>query len=113
MDKVKHTLDSHQFAFLLSCALTNDSISLSSRNEELLRLQGKDLDLNLRTDAGSPYFTITLTFRKTNQADALKGISLLHNCNLLQFQYGEKNASMTFVAGSRYAISPQPIKAWI
>jgi hypothetical protein len=58
---------------------TEDSVSLSSRNEELLRLQGKDLDLNLRTDAGTSYFTITLTFRKTNQADALKGMGLLHD----------------------------------
>ncbi|OAQ24997.1 hypothetical protein K457DRAFT_23571 [Linnemannia elongata AG-77] len=41
-------------------------------NEELTRLQIKDIDRDLTTDTGSPYFTITLTFRKTNQADVTK-----------------------------------------
>lgn len=47
-----------------------------TRNEELLRLQMRDIELGLKTDAGTPYLTITLTFRKTNQADALKGTPL-------------------------------------
>ncbi|KAK3821359.1 MAG: hypothetical protein J3Q66DRAFT_367072 [Benniella sp.] len=38
------------------------------RNEELVRLRRKDLELGLTTANRSPYLTITLTFRKTNQA---------------------------------------------
>ncbi|KAG0323689.1 hypothetical protein BG000_002525, partial [Podila horticola] len=57
---------------LLFQAFAATGFTLWTRNEELLRLQGKDLDLNLRTDAGTSYFTITLTFRKTNQADSSK-----------------------------------------
>ncbi|KAF9971190.1 hypothetical protein BGZ75_001974, partial [Mortierella antarctica] len=43
-----------------------------TRNEELLNLKAKNLEHNLVTESGSPYFTITLTWRKTNQADASK-----------------------------------------
>ncbi|KAF9170859.1 hypothetical protein BGX21_003143 [Mortierella sp. AD011] len=46
--------------------------SAFKRNEELLRLKGSDIQLNQTTDTGSRYFTITLSFRKTNQADASK-----------------------------------------
>ncbi|KAF9112757.1 hypothetical protein BGX27_002843 [Mortierella sp. AM989] len=42
------------------------------RNEELLRLSGKDINLNQITNTGSPFLKITLVFRKTNQADVSK-----------------------------------------
>lgn len=59
-----------------------------SRNEELTRLQMKDIELGLTTDTGSPFFTITLTFRKTNQADASKGKKLFYfpSCHMLPNQ---------------------------
>ncbi|KAF9121540.1 hypothetical protein BG015_005793, partial [Linnemannia schmuckeri] len=53
----------------------SDTFSLSrivTDEPELTRLQMKDIELGLTTDTGSPFFTITLTFRKTNQADASK-----------------------------------------
>lgn len=46
------------------------------RNNELLQLTGKDINRGLVTESGSAYMTIALTFRKTNQADASKGINL-------------------------------------
>ncbi|ORZ10268.1 hypothetical protein BCR41DRAFT_423825 [Lobosporangium transversale] len=53
-------------------AFAATGFTLWTRNEELLRLKGKDLDLGLETDCGRPYFKITPTFRKTNQANAEK-----------------------------------------
>ncbi|KAF9918210.1 hypothetical protein BX616_009928 [Lobosporangium transversale] len=53
-------------------AFAATGFALWTRNEELLRLKGKDLDLGLKTDCGRSYFKITLTFRKTNQANAEK-----------------------------------------
>ncbi|KAF8950617.1 hypothetical protein BGZ46_004412 [Entomortierella lignicola] len=41
-------------------------------NEELRLLSGKDINLDLKNESNSPYFTTSLTFRKTNQADASK-----------------------------------------
>ncbi|KAG9061244.1 hypothetical protein KI688_007582 [Linnemannia hyalina] len=57
---------------LLFQAFAATGFTLWTRNEELLRLQRRDLELGLNTDAGTPYLTITLSFRKTNQSDALK-----------------------------------------
>ncbi|KAF9986831.1 hypothetical protein BGZ65_006066 [Modicella reniformis] len=54
-----------------------ETIERKPLNEELLRLQKNDIELDLKTDSGSPYMTITLTFRKTNQADPTKGSCLL------------------------------------
>ncbi|KAK5820671.1 hypothetical protein F5H01DRAFT_404160 [Linnemannia elongata] len=53
-------------------AFAATGFTLWTRNEELTRLQIKDIDRGLTTETGSPYFTITLTFRKTNQADVTK-----------------------------------------
>ncbi|KAF9940242.1 hypothetical protein BGZ65_007656 [Modicella reniformis] len=53
-------------------AFAATGFTLWTRNEELLRLQRKDLELDLRTSSGRPYLTVTLTFRKTNQADPSK-----------------------------------------
>ncbi|ORZ12510.1 hypothetical protein BCR41DRAFT_423150 [Lobosporangium transversale] len=53
-------------------AFAATGFTLWTRNEELLRLQGKDIELNFKTDCGRPYIKITLTFRKTNQANAEK-----------------------------------------
>lgn len=70
------------FSFVLVCYFTVPNSRLlacfchASRNEELTRLQMKDIELGLTTDTGSPFFTITLTFRKTNQADVSKGKKL-------------------------------------
>ncbi|KAG9060719.1 hypothetical protein KI688_009789 [Linnemannia hyalina] len=57
---------------LLFQAFAATGFALWTRNEELTRLQMKDIELDLSTGTGSPFFTITLTFRKTNQADASK-----------------------------------------
>ncbi|KAF9949365.1 hypothetical protein BGZ72_008847 [Mortierella alpina] len=57
---------------LLFQAFAATGFVLWTRNEELLNLQGKNLERNLVTDSGSPYFTIALSWRKTNQADASK-----------------------------------------
>ncbi|KAF9120917.1 hypothetical protein BGW39_010989 [Mortierella sp. 14UC] len=57
---------------LLFQAFAATGFTLWTRTEELTRLQMKDIELGLTTDTGSPYFTITLKFRKTNQADSSK-----------------------------------------
>ncbi|KAK3833909.1 MAG: hypothetical protein JOS17DRAFT_825815 [Linnemannia elongata] len=44
-------------------AFAATGFTLWTRKEELTRLQIKDIDRGLTTEAGSPYFTITLTFR--------------------------------------------------
>ncbi|KAF9971837.1 hypothetical protein BGZ75_001744, partial [Mortierella antarctica] len=55
---------------LLFQAFAATGFVIWTRNEELLNLKGKNLERNLVTESGSPYFSITLTWRKTNQADA-------------------------------------------
>ncbi|KAF9993511.1 hypothetical protein BGZ79_001792 [Entomortierella chlamydospora] len=64
------TIDQHTEGLcLLFQAFATTGFTLWTRNEELLRLQGKDIERNLLSDKGTPYLTITLTFRKDNQAD--------------------------------------------
>lgn len=45
----------------------------NSRNDELVRLKGADIDWDQISETGRPYFVITLTYRKTNQTDGRKG----------------------------------------
>ena len=44
-----------------------------SRNDELVKLKGADITWDQVSDTGKRFFTITLTFRKTNQSDGNKG----------------------------------------
>ena len=43
------------------------------RNDELVKLKGADITWDQISETGRPFFTITLTFRKTNQSDGNKG----------------------------------------
>jgi hypothetical protein len=43
------------------------------RNDELVKLKGADIIWDRISETGRPFFTITLTFRKTNQSDGNKG----------------------------------------
>ncbi|GJJ69490.1 hypothetical protein EMPS_01836 [Entomortierella parvispora] len=64
------TIEKHGLgACLMFQAFAATGFTLWTTNEELVGLQGKDISSMMRTDSGQPYFTITLTFRKTNQAD--------------------------------------------
>ncbi|KAF8985364.1 hypothetical protein BGZ46_004704 [Entomortierella lignicola] len=57
---------------LLFQAYAATGLTLWTRNDELHRLKGSDAQLDLRSEVGTPYLTIALTFRKTNQADVSK-----------------------------------------
>ncbi|KAF9207016.1 hypothetical protein BGZ49_001352 [Haplosporangium sp. Z 27] len=75
---MKHLQDSGTIAqhgeglCLLFQAYAATGFTLWTRNDELHRLKGSDVQLDLRSEVGTPYLTIALTFRKTNQADASK-----------------------------------------
>ncbi|GJJ71696.1 hypothetical protein EMPS_04053 [Entomortierella parvispora] len=57
-------------------AFAATGFTLWTRNEELTGLQGKDISSMMRTDTDQRYFTTTLKFRKTNQADEKKRLSM-------------------------------------
>ncbi|KAF9560859.1 hypothetical protein EC968_005976 [Mortierella alpina] len=54
-------------------AFAATSFVLWTRNEELLNLKAENLERNLVTESGSPYFTITLPWRKSTPTDTSKG----------------------------------------